>query len=137
MGTTVIKNAAWVIAWDDAAGRHVYRRDIDVAFTDDRIAFLGRDYGGPADTIIDGTERCVIPGLLDIHSHLMLTQPSDKPNLSPGPLGSDASISQAETMFEFRELYSSHVNSRLCFSPILNFLRKLWSQSSTQGKRPT
>jgi 5-methylthioadenosine/S-adenosylhomocysteine deaminase len=69
MGTTVIKNAAWVVAWDEAAGRHVYRRNIDLAFTDDRITHLGSDYLGPADRVIDGKERCVIPGLIDIHSH--------------------------------------------------------------------
>ena len=45
MSTTLIKNAAWVIAWDEGLGRHVYRRGVDVAFTDDRVAFLGRDIG--------------------------------------------------------------------------------------------
>src|SRR5437868_5841523 len=69
MSMTVIKNAAWVIAWDEASARHVYRRGVDVAFTDDRIAFLGRGYAGPADRVVDGSQRCVIPGLLDIHSH--------------------------------------------------------------------
>ena len=69
MPTTVIKNAAWVIAWDEAAVRHVYRRDVDLAFADDRIAFIGRGYAGAADRLIDGGMRMVIPGLIDIHSH--------------------------------------------------------------------
>src|SRR5438552_9523609 len=69
MSTTVIKNAAWVIGWDEASARHVYRRDVDVAFADDRIAFLGRGFAGPADVTIDGSERLVMPGLIDIHSH--------------------------------------------------------------------
>jgi cytosine/adenosine deaminase-related metal-dependent hydrolase len=69
MSATVIKKAAWVVAWDEAAGRHVYRRNIDVAFADDRIGFLGPGYAGPADRVIDGSERLVIPGLIDIHSH--------------------------------------------------------------------
>jgi hypothetical protein len=43
------------------------------------------------------------PPLIDIHTHLMLTQPSDKPNQPPGPLGPDASIQQAETMFDVAE----------------------------------
>ena len=30
---TVIRNAAWVVAWDEASGRHHYLRDVDVAFT--------------------------------------------------------------------------------------------------------
>ena len=49
MPTTVIKNAAWVVAWDEMAGRHAYRRDVDVAFTEDRITHVGPDYGGTAD----------------------------------------------------------------------------------------
>jgi 5-methylthioadenosine/S-adenosylhomocysteine deaminase len=73
MSTTVIKNAAWVIAWDEALGRQVYRRDVDLAFSDDRISFLGRDFAtsalGAADRVIDGRARLVMPGLIDIHSH--------------------------------------------------------------------
>ncbi len=73
MSTTVIRNAAWVIAWDERLGRQVYRRGVDLAFSDDRIAFLGRDFAksgmGPADRIIDGRARLVLPGLIDIHSH--------------------------------------------------------------------
>src|SRR5437588_10678991 len=69
MSTTVIKNAAWVIAWDEARAQHVYRRNVDVAFADDRIAFLGRGFAGTADRTIDGSARLVMPGLIDIHSH--------------------------------------------------------------------
>jgi len=36
MTTTVIRNAGWVIAWDEAAGRHIYRRNIDIAFSEAR-----------------------------------------------------------------------------------------------------
>ena len=69
MSTTVIKNAAWVIGWDEASARHVYRRGVDIAFADDRISFVGRGFTGPADITIDGRERLVMPGLIDIHSH--------------------------------------------------------------------
>ncbi len=69
MPTTLIKNAAWVIAWDEAAGGHAYRRDVDLAFTDDRIAFIGHDFPGTADRVINGSARLVMPGLIDIHSH--------------------------------------------------------------------
>jgi 5-methylthioadenosine/S-adenosylhomocysteine deaminase len=69
MSTTVIRNAAWVIAWDEAADHHVYRRGVDVAFSDDRIAFIGRGYRGTADRVIDGSGLMVMPGLIDLHAH--------------------------------------------------------------------
>src|SRR5215469_5194453 len=69
MSTTAIRNTAWVIVWDEAAGRHGYRRDVDLAFTDDRITFVGPNYTGSADRVIDGADRMVLPGLIDIHSH--------------------------------------------------------------------
>ena len=69
MTTTVIRNADWVIAWIEAAGRHFYRRGIDIVFVDDTITFVGRNYSGAADRVIDGRDRLVLPGLIDIHSH--------------------------------------------------------------------
>ena len=69
MSTTVIKNADWVIAWDEGAGRHVYRRGADVAFADDMIIFVGRNYPAIPERVIDGKDRLVLPGLIDIHSH--------------------------------------------------------------------
>ena len=69
MTATVIRNLDWVIAWDEAARRHVYRRGIDVAFVDDKITFAERNYAGAADRVIDGKDRLLLPGLIDIHSH--------------------------------------------------------------------
>jgi cytosine/adenosine deaminase-related metal-dependent hydrolase len=69
MSTTVIKNADWIIAWNAAEGRHEYLREGDVVFTDDKIAFVGRAYGGRADREISGRGRMVMPGLVNIHSH--------------------------------------------------------------------
>ena len=70
MTTTLIKNADWVIAWDEAARRHVYRRGVDVAFDEGgAIVHLGTGYAGEADHTIDGRDRLVMPGLVDIHSH--------------------------------------------------------------------
>ena len=56
MSTTVIRNAEWAIAWNQAARHHAYRRDVDIAFADDRIDFVGPNYTGPADRVIDGKE---------------------------------------------------------------------------------
>ncbi len=69
MTTTVIRNADWVVAWDESAGCHTYRRNTDIAFANNTITFVGRDYPGAADRVIDGNERFVLPGLIDIHSH--------------------------------------------------------------------
>ena len=67
--TTVVRNAAWVIAWDGARQRHVYLRDADVAFTGSDIVQVGGRYEGPAATEIAGRDLMVIPGLVNIHSH--------------------------------------------------------------------
>jgi 5-methylthioadenosine/S-adenosylhomocysteine deaminase len=72
--TTVIRRAAWVVAYDAASGGHVYRRDADVAFTGDRIVHVDAGYAGPADTELDGRALLVLPGLVNVHSH-----PSSEP----------------------------------------------------------
>lgn len=69
MPRTCIRGAAWVVAWDAAAHRHVYLQGADVAFADGTISFVGKSYDGAVDTVIDGCDRLVIPGLVDIHSH--------------------------------------------------------------------
>ncbi len=67
--TTVIRNAAWIIAWDEAARSHRFLRDADLAFEGDRIVQVGGRYKGPAAREIDGRDRLVSPGLVNIHSH--------------------------------------------------------------------
>jgi cytosine/adenosine deaminase-related metal-dependent hydrolase len=67
--TTVIRNADWLIAWDEAQGRHGYRRGVDLAFADGRITHIGPGYDGPAAREINGSQRLVMPGLVNIHTH--------------------------------------------------------------------
>lgn len=69
MSTTLIKNTDWVIAWDQAQNRHVYRKGIDVAFTNDAIVHVGPGFKSAADATVDGRGVMVMPGLVDIHSH--------------------------------------------------------------------
>lgn len=69
MPTTCIRNAAWIIAWDEAAHAHTYLQNADLVFAANQITFVGRHYQGAADTEIDGTDLMVMPGLVDIHSH--------------------------------------------------------------------
>ena len=67
--TTVIRNAAWIVAWDAANQRHAYLRDADVVFTGDTIVHVGPGYAEAVDVEVDGRERLVIPGLVNIHAH--------------------------------------------------------------------
>ena len=67
--TTLIKNAAWIIAFDPATGRHKYLRNGDVAFAGDKITFVGPSYVGKVDHTIDGSDVMVMPGLLNLHLH--------------------------------------------------------------------
>jgi cytosine/adenosine deaminase-related metal-dependent hydrolase len=69
--TTVIRNAAWLVAWDGAApgGGHRYLKGADLAFRGETIVHLGPGYDGPVAREVDGAGLCVLPGLIDVHSH--------------------------------------------------------------------
>jgi len=67
--TTCIRNADWVVAWDEASAAHRYLRGADVAFGGDRLLQVGGRYAGPVDDEIDGAGRMVMPGLIDLHCH--------------------------------------------------------------------
>ncbi len=67
--TTVIRNVDWIVAFDAAERRHVYRSDGDVAFEDGAFVHVGGRFDGPADVEIDGRGRLVFPGLVNVHSH--------------------------------------------------------------------
>ena len=71
MTTTLIRKADWAILWDAAAARHVYRRGADIAFEGGTLVFAGTDYGGPAEQVIEGAGRLVMPGLVNVHGHLL------------------------------------------------------------------
>jgi len=60
---TLIK-AAWVIGYAD--GDHVIIADGQVVYEDSRISFVGRDYDGPADRILDAGNAIVGPGFIDL-----------------------------------------------------------------------
>jgi 5-methylthioadenosine/S-adenosylhomocysteine deaminase len=68
--TTLIKNADWAIAWDVGENRHVYRKSVDVAFEGDRITHVGPGFSGRADIMVEGRGLMVMPGLVNVHSHL-------------------------------------------------------------------
>ena len=67
--TTVIRNADWVVGWDVEKASHCYLRACDVAFSGTQLVHVGGHYAGVADEEIDGRDRLVMPGLVNIHSH--------------------------------------------------------------------
>ncbi|OWT77587.1 MULTISPECIES: amidohydrolase family protein [unclassified Achromobacter] len=72
--TTLIKNAHTVVAWDEARQTHVYRHQADVAFAGGQVTHVGPGYvpaPGADCTVVDGSGMMVMPGLVDIHSHLV------------------------------------------------------------------
>ncbi len=69
MPTTLIRNADWVVGWDASASCHVYLRDADVVFRDDRIVQVGGRFQGTADIELSGRNRLVMPGLVNLHTH--------------------------------------------------------------------
>ena len=70
MSRTVVKEADWVVAWDPAARRHAYLRGADVAFEGGTLVHVGEGYAGPADRVLEGRGRLVMPGLVNLHSHI-------------------------------------------------------------------
>ncbi|MBK0329716.1 amidohydrolase family protein [Rhodobacteraceae bacterium F11138] len=73
MKPVLIQNADWIVAWDESAGCHRYVRNADVLFEKDRVSAIGPALGqaAPAEVdIVDGRNFMVMPGLVDIHSHL-------------------------------------------------------------------
>ena len=67
--TTVIRRAAWVVGWNERGATHEYVRDVDVVFTGNTIDTVTQRYHGPFAHEVDGSERLVIPGLVNVHSH--------------------------------------------------------------------
>ncbi|WP_027348764.1 amidohydrolase family protein [Halotalea alkalilenta] len=73
MKTTLIKQVDCIVAWDDSRQSHVYLRGADIAFTGDRISYIGRHFdpaGADVVETVDGRGMMAMPGLVDIHSHL-------------------------------------------------------------------
>jgi len=148
VSTTVIRNADWVIGWDETARHHVYQRGADVVFADDTIAFVGRNYGGAADRVISGKDRAVMPGLIDIHSH-----PEHEPlyrgvreehgvrnmhmtglfERSQAFLAPDDEARAASAEFAYCELLLSGVTSLVDISPAWDGWIELFAKSGMRG----
>lgn len=69
MSVVHYSNVDWIVAWDENLKSHTYIRDGDLVFDGNRITHVGTGYDGPADRVVDGKGVCLMPGLVDIHSH--------------------------------------------------------------------
>src|SRR5262245_42158995 len=69
MPTTVFRNCAWVVAWDDARASSVDRRSNAAAIRGSEIAVVVKGYEGATDAEVDCTARLVLPGLVTSHTH--------------------------------------------------------------------
>ncbi|MDE5587128.1 MAG: amidohydrolase family protein, partial [Bacilli bacterium] len=63
----VIKNGT-VITMDEK--RKKKYENLDIVITDDTITSVEENYQGPYDKIIDATNKIVLPGLINCHTHL-------------------------------------------------------------------
>lgn len=66
---SVVRNAAWAIVWDPKTHGHVYRNNVDVAFSGGEIAYVGPHFEGEVAAEISGEGLMAMPGLVNIHSH--------------------------------------------------------------------
>jgi len=62
---TLIKGS-WVVGYDGE--RHRLITDGEVAYEDDRVIYVGRNYEGSPNNVIDAKGKLVSPGLINIHA---------------------------------------------------------------------
>lgn len=122
MATTRIENAELVVAYDAAAATHVYMRDTDVVFDEDRIVHLGAGYAGAADRTISGRGMMAMPGLVNVHSH---------PSSEPGNKGITDEVGSAKlynsSLYEYLWLFRADAEG----IPHLNHVA--WSELLMSG----
>lgn len=69
VSTTKIYSIPWLVAWNANRERHEYLQNADLVFSNDTIDYVGWDYPGEADVLIDGSNLMIAPGLVNLHTH--------------------------------------------------------------------
>lgn len=57
----------WVIGFDGK--QHVLLQNSEIVFEEDKIIFVGQSFKGEADRTIDASDKLVLPGLINVHTH--------------------------------------------------------------------
>jgi len=73
---TIFRNIAWLVAWDEVAQSHVYRRGVDLMIEGETVTGIGFAEPEPHGVEIDGRGFAIFPGFVNIHAH-----PSSEPML--------------------------------------------------------
>ena len=66
-GATLVK-ASYIIAFDGE--EHGYLKDGELAFENDSIVYVGKQYDGPVKRTINASGKVVSPGFISTHAHL-------------------------------------------------------------------
>ncbi len=68
--STLLRSCAYLVTLDEAA---TVLRDVDVLIEGEQIAAIGVDLSAPGATVVDARRRLVMPGLVNLHTHLAMT----------------------------------------------------------------
>ena len=68
MAATTAVNASHIIAYDGTGHRHL--KDGVVVYQGNTIVYVGKEYSGEVEQIIDATGKVVTPGFINTHAHL-------------------------------------------------------------------
>jgi len=60
-------SCGWLVGFE--SGGHVLLRNADLVFEGNTILFVGENFPGDVDIVVDAAERLVIPGFIDTHVH--------------------------------------------------------------------
>jgi len=127
----IIRNAAWLVAWDNAAQSHCYRRDVDLAIDGETFAAIGpaapADHRDPVE--IDGRGFAILPGFVDIHAH-----PSSEPMLKG--LTDEVGSHQLymSSLYEYLPLFEADAEGRRAATEVA--LCELIAKRCHHGMRP-
>jgi len=69
MNSEIIQiNASYIVAYNGQ--HHVILRDGVVVYKNNKITYVGKSYNGNVDKKIDASGKLVIPGFIDLHTHI-------------------------------------------------------------------